>query len=169
MSKLSNQMKQLWADNFSAYIKAHGFHINMTGDDFPQYHKFYNEIYESLQGYIDTLGEGLRTLNELVPANVSRLRQLSTIADAQVVPDECDMVKETYADIESLIQSATVAFELCNAEKKYGLQNILAQYLEDMEKHCWMLRSSMEDPVVEAAEMKADKKLGIPEEPTPEI
>lgn len=166
---LADQMKNLWADNFAAYIKAHGYHINLTGDDFPQYHKFFEGIYESLQGYIDELGEGLRTLDEVVPASLARLSSLKSIPDATEVPCHCQMVKDLYADIEQLIIDATAAYESCNTEKKYGLQNILADYLQDMEKHCWQLRASMEDPSVEAAEMAAEKKLGIPEEPTVKI
>lgn len=166
---LNTQMKNLWADNFCAYTKAHGFHINLTGDDFFQYHKFFEEIYGTLNGYIDRLGEGIRTMDEVVPASLARIQALCSIEDATVVPDECDMVKALYTDIEQLKYDATLAYESCNAEQRYGLQNILADYLEDMEKICWMLRASMEDPAVEAAEMKADKKLGIPEEPTPKI
>lgn len=169
MSKLSDSMKTLWADNFCARIKVHGYHINLTGDDFPQYHKLLDTIYSSLDDYIDEIGEGIRTLDELVPASLGRLNQLCSIPDATMVPDECDIVKEVYADIESLIATATKAYDLCQQDRKYGLQNILADYLQDMEKHCWMLRASMEDPVVEAAEMAADKKMGIPEEPTPKI
>ena len=169
MSKLSDQMKSLWADNFSVYLKSHGYHINVTGDDFPQYHKFLEGIYGDLYEYVDTLGEGIRTLDELVPASLSRLSSLTSIADARVVPDECDIVKELLVDIESLIASATKAYDLCQTARKFGLQNILADYLSSMEKHAWMLRASQEDPKVEAAEMAADKKLGIPEEPTPGI
>lgn len=169
MSKLSDQMKQLWADNFCVRIKAHGYHINLTGSDFPAYHKFLDEIYSTLNEYVDRLGEGIRTLDEVVPASIDRLKQLCKIQDATVVPDECDIIKELYADVEILKEDAIAAFETCNQAKTYGLQNILADYLEDMEKICWMLRATMEDPKVEAAEMAADKKLGIPEEPTPKI
>jgi len=169
MSKLSDQMKQLWADNFVVYTKVHGFHVNVTGSDFPQYHVFLEKIYTTIYEYIDRLAEGIRTLDEVAPFSIKRIQQLTQIKDETVVPDECDMVKELYYDVELLKEDAVAAFDLCQTEKRYGLQNILADYLEDMEKICWMLRASMEDPKVEAAEMAADKKLGIPEEPTPKI
>lgn len=169
MSKLSDQMKTLWADNFCARIKAHGYHINVTGSDFYEYHKLLETIYDTLDDYIDRLGEGVRTLDEVVPASLARLSTLCSIKDATVVPDECDMIKDLYADVEMLKGDAIKAYDTCGAEKVYGLQNILADYLESMEKICWMLRASMEDPKVEAAEMAAEKKMGIPEEPTPKI
>lgn len=169
MSKLSDQMKQLWADNYMVYTKAHGFHVNVTGDDFPQYHEFLGKIYTTIYEYIDRLGEGIRTLYEVAPFSITRIQQLTQIQDATVVPDESDMVKELYADVETLKETAVIAFDLCQTEKRYGLQNILAEYLEDVEKICWMLKASMEDPDVEDAEDSADEEMDIPEEPTPKI
>jgi len=169
MSKLADQMKTLWADNFCAYTKAHGYHVNVTGDDFYQYHQFLEKVYTTLNEYIDRFGEGIRTLGEVAPFSISRIQSLCTIEDAKVVPEDSDMVKDLYADMDTLHASAVKAFDMCAPERKYGLQNILADYLEEIEKLQWMLKSSMEDPAVEAAEMKADKKLGIPEEPTPKV
>lgn len=169
MSKLSDQMKKLWADNYVVYTKTHGFHVNVTGDDFPQYHEFLGKIYATIYEYIDRLGEGIRTLDEVAPFSIARIQQLTQIQDETVVPDECDMVKELYMDVEVLKEMGIKAFDMCQTEKRYGLQNILADYLEDMEKICWQLRASMEDPAVEAAEMAADKEMGIPEEPTPKL
>jgi starvation-inducible DNA-binding protein len=169
MSKLSDAMKTLWADNFVVYTKAHGFHVNVTGDDFSQYHAFLEKIYTTIYEYVDRLGEGIRTLDEVAPFSLKRVGQLTSIKDETIVPDECDMVKELYMDIETLKMDAIKCFDLAQTAKTYGLQNILADYLEDMEKICWMLRASMEDPAVEAAEMAADAEMGIPEEPTPKI
>lgn len=169
MSKLSDALKTLWADNYVVYTKTHGFHVNVTGNDFPQYHTFLEKIYSTIYEYVDRLAEGIRTLDEVAPFSLTRIQQLSSIKDETVVPDECDMVKELYMDVEVLKEGGVKVFDLAQSAKTYGLQNIIADYLEDMEKICWMLRASMEDPAVEAAEMAADQEMGIPEEPTPKI
>ena len=168
-TQLSNSMKQLWADNFAVYTKSHGFHVNVTGCNFYANHLFLEKIYTNFQEYIDTLAEGSRTLRDVVPFSVTRIKQITQIVDETVVPCPEDMWMELYADIETLIVDANKAFDLCQKEKQYGLQNILAAYLEDAHKLCWMLASSMEDPAVQAAEEAADAKLGIPEEPTPKM
>jgi len=168
-TQLSNAMKQLWADNFAVYTKSHGFHVNVTGCDFYANHLFLEKIYTNFQEYIDRLAEGSRTLKDVVPFSVTRIKQITQIVDETVVPCPEDMWMELYADVETLKMDAIKAFDLCQKEKCYGLQNILADYLEDAEKICWMLGASMEDPAVQAAEEAADAKLGIPEEPTPKM
>jgi starvation-inducible DNA-binding protein len=169
MSKLSDAMKQLWADNFSVYTKSHGFHVNVTGCGFFANHQFLEKIYTTVNEYIDRLGEGIRTLDEVAPFSITRVKQLSQIVDETVVPCPEDMWMELYNDIEVLKEDGIKAFDLAQTAKTYGLQNILADYLEDMEKLCWMLRASMEDAAVQKAKEDAEAKMGIPEEPTPKI
>ena len=38
--------KVVMADTFKFYIRAHGYHWNVEGPDFYQYHKLLEEIYE---------------------------------------------------------------------------------------------------------------------------
>jgi len=168
-TQLSNAMKQLWADNFALYTKSHGFHVNVTGCDFFANHQFLEKIYSNFQEYIDRLAEGSRTLGDVVPFSIDRIRQLTTIVDEKVVPCPEDMWMELYADVETVRMDAVKAFDLCQKEGRYGLQNILADYLEDAERLCWMLGASLEDPAVAEAEKAADQQLGIPEEPTPKL
>lgn len=162
-------MKQLWADNFAVYTKTHGFHVNVTGCGFYANHLFLEKLYTTVYEYIDRLGEGIRTLDEIAPFSVDRIKQLTQIKDEKVVPCPDDMWPELLADFETLLADAVKAFDLCQTEKKYGLQNILADYCEDAEKMIWMLKSSMEDAKVQAAMEAAEAKMGIPEEPTPKI
>jgi starvation-inducible DNA-binding protein len=169
MSTQSDQMKQLWADNFAVYTKAHGFHVNVTGSDFYANHLFLEKIYTTLNEYIDRLAEGIRTLKEVTPFSINRIKQITVILDETVVPCPEDMWVELYADVETLKADAVKAFDQAQTAKTYGLQNILADYLEDVEHLLWMLSASMEDPAVAAAEMAADKEMGIPEEPTPKL
>jgi starvation-inducible DNA-binding protein len=169
MSKLSDSMKQLWADNFAVYTKAHGFHVNVTGCGFYANHLFLEKIYTTVNEYIDRLGEGIRTLGEVAPFSVDRVKQLTVIKDETVVPCPEDMWMELYNDIDTLKAAGIKAFDLAQTAKTYGLQNILADYLEDMEKLCWMLGASMEDAKVQKAKEDAEAAMGIPEEPTPKI
>jgi starvation-inducible DNA-binding protein len=169
MSKLSDQMKQLWADNYAVYTKTHGFHVNVTGCGFYANHLFLEKLYTTVYEYIDRLGEGIRTLDEIAPFSIDRIKQLTKIKDETVVPCPDDMWPELLQDFETLLADAVKAFDSCQTDKKYGLQNILADYCEDTEKLIWMLKSSMNDSKVQAAMEAAETKMGIPEEPTPKI
>ena len=152
MSKLSDQMKIVWANNFTTYTKSHGFHVNVVDCEFFMWHQLFEKVYTELQEQIDTIAEGIRTLHEVVPFSLPRIQQLSQVKDEKQVPDETDMVTILYADLETIKLAAYDAFDMCQAERCYGLQNILADYLQTVEKLCWMLGASMESPEEQAFE-----------------
>ena len=64
MEELLNMLKSLTADAVALTYKAKGFHWNVEGDDFPQWHSKLDEIYEDLDGAIDTFAEWIRMLDE---------------------------------------------------------------------------------------------------------
>lgn len=146
MSQLAQEMKVLWATNFAGYLKSHGYHMNVTGSDFYQYHKLLQKVYEQLQDSIDDLGEGLRTLREVVPANLNRIAELSRLKEETVVPGPDTMVQVLYDDLHTIIDQANLVFDLCQTEKQYGLQNIIADYLQQVHKLDWMLDSTESPP-----------------------
>jgi len=62
MDELIDQMKVVLADTFAMYLKAHMFHWNVTGPNFPQLHEFFGDLYEELHGAVDPIAEQIRTL-----------------------------------------------------------------------------------------------------------
>ena len=41
METLIEVMKKVLADTFALYLKAHNYHWNVEGPNFPQYHEFF--------------------------------------------------------------------------------------------------------------------------------
>ena len=48
MEQLIQQLKVILGTNFGLYFKAHSFHWNVEGPNFPQYHSFLNDFYDSV-------------------------------------------------------------------------------------------------------------------------
>ena len=48
--QLVDQMKQVLASTFAFYLKAHNFHWNVEGPNFPQYHALFDTLYNELWG-----------------------------------------------------------------------------------------------------------------------
>ena len=42
---LADNLKVLLGSTFAFYVKIHGFHFNIEGDNFPQYHEFLGDFY----------------------------------------------------------------------------------------------------------------------------
>jgi len=63
MDELVQAMKKSLADTFAFYLKAQGFHWNVEGPNFPQYHALFDTIYNEVYGSIDQFAEEIRSLD----------------------------------------------------------------------------------------------------------
>ncbi len=144
MEQLIEAMKVYFATNFQYYVKSHGYHVNVVGADFYQYHKLFQKVYEDSQENIDTIAEEIRTLQGIVPFSLNRIMDLSEVDDAEDTPTGLEMVSELLADTETVCETIRTAHELAETENCYGLVNYLEGRLDDHYKFQWMLRSTIE-------------------------
>ena len=143
---LAEQLKKIWATNFQSYVLSHGYHVNLTGDDFYEYHKLFQKIYEFLQDNIDTQAELIRAIDEIVPFSLKRVTDLSEVKDVEKVPEIAVMVTDIDAALYTLIDLANDAFEQSQTDKEYGVNNYIAGYIQELNKFCWMLKASSQGP-----------------------
>ena len=141
MDKLIQEMKVSLASTFSFYLKAHGFHWNVEGPNFPQYHEFLGDLWEEAFGAIDPIAEHLRTLGAYAPASFLRYKELSIVKDEINIPEPISMMSKLRNDNQALIEQLTKTQALAEQNKKMGLANFLQDRIGAHEKHGWMLRS----------------------------
>ncbi len=141
MTELVDQMKVVLASTFSLYLKAHGFHWNIEGPDFVQYHTYLGEFYGELWGAVDTIAEHIRTLNAYAPGSLSRFSQLSVVDDQINVPSPLKMIKELELDNARLKTELTKAYKLAEDAGELGLSNFLQDRIDIHAKHGWFLKS----------------------------
>ena len=144
MEKLIAQLRMLLADNVALKFKAHGYHWNVEGDDFPQFHEFFGGIYESYDGATDTYAEWLRMLKLYAPYRLTDFFDMSTVAEPVLVGDPQPMLNDLYLSIEKHIEDLIVASDLANEAKQYGLANFFADRQTASQKFCWQIRASIE-------------------------
>ena len=138
---LVDNMKVLLASSFSLYLKATNFHWNVESPNFPQYHGFLGEFYSEIYDTVDTIAEYIRALDSYAPGSLSRFSELSVIKDCteQLVPME--QFTELLADSNSMLAYLNSTFVAATAENQQGIANFLAERIDAMQKHSWMLRS----------------------------
>jgi starvation-inducible DNA-binding protein len=134
-------IKVALADTYVFSVKVQGYHWNVTGPHFSEYHKFFGELYGELSGAIDVIAEGIRTLDAFAPGSMKRYLELTTIDEATNIPDGLVMMSKLSSDNERVIASLTSAYELCEKHKHYGVSNMLQDRIQAHQKHGWMLRS----------------------------
>jgi len=138
---LADNLKTLLASVYGFSIKAQYFHWNVEGDNFPQYHEFFGELYEEVYSAVDKIAEYVRTLDVYSPGSFTRFQELSIIQDQLKVPRAELMFEELYRNNEQLIGLLNECFASATEENKQGIANFIAERLDAHEKHQWMIRS----------------------------
>ena len=141
MNDFIQEMKVCLASTFAFYLKAHGFHWNVEGSNFPQYHEFLGNLWEETFGAVDPLAEHIRTLEAYAPASLSRYMELSIVKDELNIPSAMSMMVKLKDDNAAIIDLLTTTQALAEKYKKMGIANFLQDRMAAHEKHGWQLRS----------------------------
>ena len=141
MEKLIQQMKVILGTTFGLYFKAHTFHWNVEGSNFPQYHEFLGNFYESVFDNVDPIAEHIRALGSYAPTSLPRMLELSDVPNSDTIPTALSMISQLKDDNDRYmlhLRAGIVAAEMAN-EPAVG--NFLQDILDKHQKHAWMLRS----------------------------
>ena len=139
---LVEKTKEVLANTFVLYMKAHSYHWNVIGSDFPQLHKFFGKLYEELHDAVDVLAEQLRQLDSFAPATLSRMVELSTIEEDEKIPTAANMVNNLITANEKVIDSIKDCYKMAEQLEMYAHSNILQDRLSAHVKHNWMLKAT---------------------------
>ena len=138
---LTEDLKVLLASVNSLSIKAQNFHWNIEGDNFPQYHDYLANFYEEVYSAVDKVAEYIRTLDSYAPGSLTRYAELTIIQDQLKIPRAELMFAELYEDNAKMIELLNHCFASASQENKQGIANFIAERIDAMQKHNWMLRS----------------------------
>jgi starvation-inducible DNA-binding protein len=139
---LIEKMKIYHATNFAFYLKTHFFHWNVEGPNFPQYHKFFQKLYEDVFGAADDIAEHIRALEAYAPGSFTRFSAMSMIAD-QIDPIPApDMFLMLMGDNIKLMAMIAELDRMANDAGEIGLSNFLQARHEIHRKHQWMMRAT---------------------------
>ena len=143
---LVDDLKTLLATQYAFVIKAQFFHWNVEGSDFAQLHEFFGHIYEEVyDNSIDRTAEFIRILDDYTPGSFERFAELSQVPGQLKVPRARLMIQELLADCQTMIDLLNSTFATAESENQQGIMDFLAQRIDAMGKHRWMLRSFLRE------------------------
>jgi len=140
---LADQLKVLLGSTFVVYTKTHGFHWNIEGPDFPQYHKFLKKMYEETYETIDVIAEYVRTLDSYSPGSLGRMLELTIIEEQYKIPRAELMLAELLADCEKMIALVVEIFNVATQENQQGIANYMAELQDLYSQKAWMLKATL--------------------------
>ena len=123
MEELVQSLKVSLANHYAFYLKAHYYHWNVTGPNFPQYHEFLENIYTEVYGVVDKIAEEIRVLDAYAPGSFNRFIQLSQIQGDESVPPAEIMMQNLLDDIPVMLASVERAYELAEQVHAHHLSN----------------------------------------------
>lgn len=138
---LQDTLRKVIADAYVLYFKAHSYHWNIEGPNFPQYHEFLSNFYEDVFGSIDALAELIRTLDAYAPTTLRGLLDRTELSEADSIPSAIDMMTMLRGDNDIYLASLVRAYDEAEKASEFGISNYLQDRIQAHEKHAWMFRS----------------------------
>jgi len=140
---LTDNLKVLLASTQAFAIKSQNFHWNVEGSNFPQYHEFFNTLYEDVNATIDPIAEYIRILGHYTPGSLSRYAELSIIQDQIKIPRAQLMFAELLQDCHTLSQLVVNMFDEATDERQQGIANYMAELQDLYGKKAWFINSTL--------------------------
>jgi len=141
METLIEQLKVILGTNFALYLKSHGYHWNIEGSNFPQYHDFLNGFYNEVFLQTDSIAEHIRALNSYAPGSLSRMLELADIQEATSILDAMEMMRDLASDNDRFIIHLRAGIVAAEGANEPAVGNFLQDILDAHQKKGWMLRS----------------------------
>ena len=137
-------LEHLLSDVVSFNYRVWGFHWNVTGEDFNQYHDLFGKIQEDVEGSIDPIAENIRKIGGFPPISLREYAETSTIGEPKVEGgDPRVLVADLLAANQILIEELKAAFVVFNQANEQGVANFLSERLDMHQKWAWQLASSI--------------------------
>ena len=144
MEELIKSLKILLADVHVMSSITHGFHWNVEGNDFPEWHSKFDEIYSDVYESTDAIAENIRKCGDYAPFTLQRFIEFTSIPDNTPLDSSPkSFVSNLYEVNNYVLNTLYDVFSKANSLNKQGIANFIAERIDIHEKHGWMLRASL--------------------------
>lgn len=134
-------LSKVLADTYTLYLKTHNFHWNVTGPMFQTLHLMFEDQYSEMATAVDAIAERIRSLGTYAPGSYKEFSNLSSVQEADGVPEAKDMVRQLVEGHEAVIRTAREVFPIAEKGNDEATVDLLTQRIQLHEKTAWMLRS----------------------------
>lgn len=143
--EIAQGLSKLLADTYTLYLKTHNFHWNVTGPMFQTLHLMFEQQYNELALAVDMIAERIRALGFPAPGTYKEFSKLSSVDEAEGVPNAKEMIRQLVAGQEAVVRTARSVFPPVEKANDEPTADLLTQRMQVHEKTAWMLRSLLAD------------------------
>jgi len=141
---LVDELKTLQANVVQMYSQAHGYHWNVEGMLFKQFHAFFLEIYEDVYNSIDPISENIRKLGGKAPFGPASWLNNSTISinNSEDLSID-DMLHELIKTNAAVLSNLIAVFDTADEDDEQGVANFIAERIDQHQFWNWQLMASV--------------------------
>ena len=133
------------SDEYVLYTKTRNYHWNVTGPQFNDLHKFFEEQYTELNVVVDDVAERARSLGGWAFGTLAEFSQHARLEEHPGQYHSArEMIANLLADHEANIRQLRVDLEAAEKHHDMGTNDFLTGLMEKHEKMAWMLRAFLE-------------------------
>jgi starvation-inducible DNA-binding protein len=139
---LAEKLAHLLADAVTAKFIFHGYHWNVMGDDFGQYHKFFETLYEDVDGSIDDTAEQILKAGYPAPYMLSDYSEMTCIKEERQSGASSHFLLESARRVNtSLLVCLYETFEVAEKCNEQGLLDFIAGRIDMHKKWNWQIKA----------------------------
>jgi len=143
-SDLMSALKKTLANAYVLYHTIHGFHWNLKGNDFYEYHKFFDEIVSDIYEHIDPIAENIVKLGGDAPFVMTELVKDANIKETDLISkDPIELARKFQGMNSQMVTELKDTFKIANSANEQGVANFIAERIDQHQKWDWFLKASL--------------------------
>ena len=140
--ELAEKLAHLLADSVSAKFIFHGYHWNVLGPDFGEYHEFFGMLYEDVESSVDALAENILKVGYPAPYLLQDYSDLSCIKEERHDGSSVQFMLQSALRVnDTMIACLHEAGEIAEKCREFGLMDFLAQREDMHKKWRWQIKA----------------------------
>jgi len=138
-------LNNVLSDEYILYTKTRNYHWNVTGPQFNDLHKFFEEQYTELTEVVDDTAERARSLGGWALGTLKEFSQQARLNEhPDQYPNARQMIANLLADHETLVRQLRIDLEAAEKHHDMGTNDFLIGLMKQHEKMAWMLRAFLQ-------------------------
>ena len=148
MDQLIGLLRQYLANSVVLASTAHGFHWNVEGPLFSEFHDLFGGYYEDVDATIDTIAEWMRAFDVQAPYTLQQFMDAQNIGETLTSTNSPIVMTRMLLMINNkFIDDLKVMFDSATELKEQGLANFFADRITVHEKFGWKFKASIKQTI----------------------
>lgn len=140
--EMAEKLAHLLADTVTTKTIFHGYHWNVMGPDFGEYHEFFGMLYEDVDSSIDELAENILKVGFPAPYLLQDFIELTCIQEERLDGTSPQFLLQSALRVNDAmihcIQEASSMAEKC---REFGIMDFLAKREDMHKKWRWQIKA----------------------------